>query len=297
MLYQIVSDASASAAGYSKGIIGWIIGLVLLVIILFFMFRFRTHNLVMQSKILLGSQFTRFQVNPLEQSISLFRRHITWPHRTLELVDIISSEIFLNEKSISSINTGPKNGFNDAKEKIIIECFEQERREKMQNEKTRKVNLVLRDSDNNKYIIYVYHREGKQRLTKMDFSHILGQLIDWSWHIAKIINPDATSERTVKAPEISLSAGKKSAAQQNNKTPNKVEPEYIKSSHLNNNSMLTTSTASDAHNNPTIQSNDKHNNDIHLVTALEKLALLKEQGYLSEAEFSLSKANMLDKLP
>ena len=292
MLYQIVSNASAYTAEKSTSIFPWIIALVLLVITMFLVLKFRPHSRLMQSKVLLAYQFTRFELNSLEQSISLFRPHFTASPTTLQLVDIISSEIFLNDKSINLINTRAKNGFNEAKEKIIIECFEQEKRRGMLDEKTRKVNLLLRDSNQQKYVVCAYQREGNQRLTKKDFNHILGQLIDWSWHIAKVINPDATPEKIVKSPQVSVTAKKKMAQKQNKTMHNNVDVAVTKPSVPKTNSMLTPSTVNDSDDKLMTQSKGKQTVDSDFVDALEKLVKLKQQGYLTDDEFSLSKMNI-----
>ena len=260
---------------------------------------------------LLHQRFARFDINVDEKSISLFRRHETDISKTITLSDITKSEILLNDKTINSISLAADHGFNSDIESNLRGIFAKEKRDKMVDDKVRQIDLLLTSNKDNATYICLYLRKGNQRLTKACYSETIEQLIHWNWIISKVINPlntslpvpkkivdDNTSSSTDKAQDIKQPQAIES-------TPNITEhlDSNNYSDNISNNCDKTPITAesfektefSEQLPDKTTEKNDS-NEDIALIASLDKLAKLKQSGFLSEQEFDAAKAKLLKDL-
>jgi len=260
---------------------------------------------------ILHQRFARFDINDDEKSISLFRRHETDISKTITLSDISKSEILLNDKTINSISLAADHGFNSDIESNLRGIFAKEKRDKMVDDKVRQIDLLLTSNKDNATYICLYLRKGNQRLTKACYSETIEQLIHWNWIISKVINPlntslpvpkkivdDNTSSCTDKAQDIKQPQAIES-------TPNITEhlDSNNYSDNISNNCDKTPITAesfektefSEQLPDKTTEKNDS-NEDIALIASLDKLARLKQSGFLSEQEFDAAKAKLLKDL-
>jgi len=226
----------------------------------------------------LRKQFARFEIDKNKNMVSFYKRHQTEIDSQLAITDIVESEVLLNNFSLSIINADTDNGYSLQQETKTRAGFTGEHRNKLIEDEVRQVHLSLTDNNGKSYLVCMYLRKGNQRFTKVKFFDILEKVIDWNWFIAKELNPQATEERQVEilttpppAKVIVPKVAKK-------KAPASPEPEIELTSE-------TTKTSSELH--------DIAVHDTELINSLDKLANLKQQGFLTEEEFSLAKAKIL----
>ncbi|MEO9509343.1 MAG: hypothetical protein ABJG28_09150, partial [Nonlabens ulvanivorans] len=259
-----------------------------------------------RNKSFLRSNFARFDFDTTTNEISLFKRHETQINTTIYSLDIVSSEIWLNNTLINTVSLDTGHGFNEQKDKALRLRFEQEHRDKMVDDKVRQISVKLTTSKLNQYHICAYLREGNQRLTKEKYHSVIDHIIDWNWYFSSVVNEQETPERPPKVViEKKIIAPKQVIKPSIKKEPVKSSKEASESeATVETKTTNTTQEAiADVKTEPPKNSPVKVNNakstakvDTKLIEALNKLAVLKEQGYLTEEEFVLAKANLLESL-
>ncbi|NQZ22455.1 MAG: SHOCT domain-containing protein [Colwellia sp.] len=225
----------------------------------------------------LKKQFARFEIDKTKNIVSFYKRHQIEIDSQLAITDIVESELLLNNYSLNIINVDSDNGYSLAKENKTRSSFTGEHRNKLIEDEIRQVHLSLTDNKGKSYIVCMYLRKGNQRFTKTNFFDILEKMIDWNWIIAKQLNPQATEKRKIVV--LTSQPATKTVSLIAKKNPStKPEPVIeLKAERTHTNSEL-------------------HNIAVHdteLINSLDKLANLKQQGFLTEEEFSLAKAKIL----
>ena len=229
------------------------------------------------AKAQLNKQFARFNMDDSKIMLSFYKRHQPEVDSRLAVADIVESEISLN-----NINGNNDNGYNLQQESRLRASFVSEHRNKLIDDQIRQVHLSLTDKNGKVHIVCMYLRKGNQRFTKAKFFDILENILDWNWFIAKQLNPQATEKRKIKVLATSPSAKVISQAQHKDQIANqekeleaKLKQERADKAEINN---------------------ELHNIAVHdseLINSLDKLANLKQKGFLSDEEFSLAKAKIL----
>ena len=288
---------------------------VLLIILTAFFLTFGHHNQLAKIKKLLHKQYAKYEVDPSLKTIKLYKRHQKDVDLTLKQEEIEQSEIFLNDQLINTINADKGQHFSAKHEKHINYHIDREKREKMVTHKTRKIDLVLQDKQQKKYIICVYLREGNQRLTKAKFDEVINALIDWCWLISATINPD-TKTREVPKPSAVLNENKitNGAIIHNTSSASHTMASHadsivdvaqkkdikltadISQNNIAQNNQNDLEDTKLQHANTDSAAMAQNMNDIELINALEKLANLKNQGLLTDDEFTEAKVKIMNKL-
>ena len=234
----------------------------------------------------LSDYYSRFDLSQSKQSIALYNRHQTEPSCHVRLSDIVESSTFLNGVKINTINASTGHGFDMSIEHDMQQAFADEHRDKMIDDKVRQISVSLKDKEDNTYEICLYYRRGNHRLTKIQYHDVLNTIFDWSWLIAKQINPSEVGKRKIKVkPKQELPKKAKAVPTQNKQTPKTQE---VKSEVSPN-----SETGKDLHTQAEIES---INSDTEIVNALDKLVRLKQNGFLNEKEFEQAKSKLLHNL-
>ena len=252
---------------------------------------------------LVRRNYADIEVSQSKLQVGLYRRHQTASETVLTINQIESSEIFLNNTSISLINHEKGFGFSDAQELDLRENFAREYKDKMIDDKVRQICLVLRNQAQD-YRISLYARKGDQRVTKKRYKEVIEEIIDWCWLVARSINSESTGKRTPRpalkstAPQTVL---KKSAIKKNKQAAiEKVKATMSKSASLSDDTIETPQKSIKT-SPPTKSTNDPISKkdsliDTELVNALDKLVKLKQQGFLTSDEFNQAKDKLLKDL-
>ena len=148
-------------------------------------------------------------------------------------------------------------------------------------------------------MICLYYRVGNIRHTKLKYQQIIDKAIDWQWLFSELTNPTATTERKIKAKPVI-----KKTTTPNNKatTLSTPEPEFFEDNSTmvteNNNDLLEPDTINIPTEASTNAMDDNEASDANssIVADLDKLVMMKKQGYLNEAEFNAAKAKILQNL-
>jgi len=247
--------------------------LILIVAVLFY--RLRPKNNTEKSK--LRSQFARFELDDTKTTLSFYKRHQSKIDCQISISDIIKSEVLLNNANVNIINKDKDHGYNEQLENQLRLNFTQVHRHKLIDNEIREVQLYLTDLHAKTHIVCLYLRKGNQRLTKAKYFETLESLIDWNWFIAQQLNPQATDERKA---NIVVPIKSVNLHQKQKETPKVVHEKSVKKD--------------SEQEGPTTE--ELHNIAIHdseLINALDKLADLKQKGFLTEEEFSLAKSKIL----
>lgn len=286
-----------------------IILLLILVLLgtMYYWFKRSSHSV----KAVVRQQFASLELSESGQQIGLYHRHQRHTETIINIVDIVSSEIKLNEHSISVVNAQIGHGFNNDRDQDLRAIFSHEKVDKMVEGKVRQISLLLTDSRNNGYTVCLYMRKGSNRITKNSYVKVIDELIDWCWLIAGELNPDDTEKRKVKP--VALPKEKTEIKPDKNKTPlynqatgvrsvtpkmeNTNEPLAPDETPLmqgnvnegNDSAELEGEECSEVNN----QVQQNNTIDIELVNALEKLVNLKQQGFLTMDEFTKAKEKLL----
>ena len=275
--------------------------LIMLTIIggVFFMFK----RLQFSAKAVVRKQFAKIKLSESQQQLALYHRHQNTTDIIIDIIDIVSCEVMLNNQIISVINKEAGHGFNDEKELDLRAIFAKEKIAKMVDDKARQINLVFTDNHDKSYTICLYMRKGSDRITKKTYSVVIEDLIDWCWLIAQKINKDETKKR---AKKTALTTDSSKVNKHQDQMPLHDQAAAIRPSkpsavkvidNLENNAnkaQPTTEPATDStapfehHQNSTINT--------ELVNALEKLVSLKQQGFLTQDEFTKAKDKLLQSL-
>ncbi len=281
----------------------YIIFIVMIVIgVVFYIFKRNKYSVKAQVR----KQFAHLELSESQQQIGLYHRHQKSPEAIINITDIVSCEVKLNNQIINLINEKAGYGFNDAKEKTLRNYFTKERVGKMVDDKVRQICLLVTDINNKTYTVCLYMRKGSARVTKKAYLVVIDDLIDWCWLIATKINPAETENRRIKAT-ISSESAIDLVEQRRNRGPLYDQAEIIIP--VNTEASKTEQSAErdladkqyevmEANEIIEFSSQVDQNNtiDTGLVNALERLVNLKQQGFLTQEEFSKAKENLLRNL-
>jgi len=267
---QHIQPNTVNSSAYAKLLL---ILFIFLLAVLFYKLRPKSNN----AEAKLRSQLARFELDDTNTTVSFYKRHQSEIDSQLAIIDVVKSEVFLNDKSVNIIDKDDEHGFSEQRENQIRLSFFKAHRQKLIDDEIRQVYLYLTDKNTKKYIICLYLRKGNQRLTKAKYFDTLEALIDWNWFISSQLNPEATDIRKAKVPVAKkVVENKPSKPKQSLVTEQEPNIEKV--------SVLKQSTA------------ELHNialNDAELINALDKLVNLKQQGFLTHEEFSMAKAKIL----
>lgn len=263
------------------------------------------------AKAIVRTQFAQLELSESQHQIGLYHRHKSSPDTIIDIIDITTCQVKLNETPICVINKYAGHGFNDEKDQDLRGVFAKEKVDKMVDGKIRQVSLSFTDMHNKKYDICLYMRKGSDRVTKKKYSVVVNDVVDWCWLIASKINPNETKKRKEKAIVLSNHPINKTkqateqmplheqAAMNRQHTP--LQKEFQQVAEIR--SAVETPEVVDVEaSNEVVMGNEQQGTnqnttiDTELVNALEKLVDLKQQGFLTHEEFTKAKENLLSRL-
>ena len=255
------------------------------------------------AKKIVSQQFSHIEISESQRQIGLYRRHESSAEIVIDVVDIVNSEIQLNEHRVSVINTITGHGFSNGKEQDLCAIFTKEHIDKMIDGKVRMINLQLTDKQNKHHIICLYLRKGSNRITKKGYFNVIDELVDWCWLVAKAINPEHTGTRAVKSVKKVSDKTEASRIVQN-ETPlhnqaAAIRPathNEVKLAELPEITKVKVPIAKTENEDEQVAVQKNSIIDTELVNALEKLVNLKQQGYLTSEEFAKAKEKLLQSL-
>ena len=262
------------------------------------------------AKKLVRKQYGNFKLSESKQQLALYHRHQKNSDTVIDLVDIVSSRVLLNEQSICLINAEAGHGFSNEQEQDLRAIFTKEHVEKMVDGKLRQITLQLDDKQKHTYTICLYMRKGSDRITKMSYKEAIDKLVDWCWLIAQQINSDNTGKRKIpKCSTVTENANKEDkkgvslhhqAAAVRPAMNNSSSREDVSDEKQTENIDMESGskTGVKAAKNPQHSKTHKETSEVdtELVNALEKLVDLKQQGFLTVEEFSQAKAKLFENL-
>tara|TARA_R110000737_G_scaffold15284_3_gene31807 strand:+ start:3849 stop:5963 length:2115 start_codon:yes stop_codon:yes gene_type:complete len=273
----------------NNSVIAAIFFMVLILMSYFWYLRKNTTN----KQHFLHQQWANFDVDPASQSLSLYKRHVQAAEQVISISSLTRSELWLNDEVISTVSADSTQAFSNDVEDKVLTVFAKEHRLKMIDEKQRKIQLCLTDDQNNRYLFCLYFRVGNIRHTKLKYQQVINQVIDWHWLFSQYINPNVTIKRKIK---VKLKREKTATSVL---VPATVS-EPLAGDILEDNSTEITSTtdidtdkATSLKNKRQRSDDDSADLDTKLVSALDKLVLMKKQGYLDENEFNIAKTKIL----
>lgn len=286
----------------------YVLFIVLIIIgIVFYVFKLNRFS----AKMVVRKQFAQIELSESQQQIGLYHRHQNRTDTIIDIVDIASCEVKLNDHTISLINQEVGYGFNDEKEQGLRAIFAKEQVDKMVDGKARYISLLLTDIHDKSYTVCLYMRKGSDRITKKTYSVVIEDLINWCWLIAEKINADETEKRK-KKPAISSEPTNGSVEQSKEQIPlhsqaAAIRPanykavkdlESVEKNSPKQQSAKEQSTIVETHKSEAVAAYPHQSTtiDTELVNALEKLVNLKQQGFLTQDEFTKAKKNLLQSL-
>jgi len=268
----------------------------------FYLFKFNK----VSAKKLVREQYASLELRESNQQVALYHRHQKNADIIIDLVDIVSSEILLNEQSISLINGDEGYGFSNEKEQDLRGILTKEHVEKMIDGKLRQITLQLVDKQKHNHSICLYMRKGSDRITKKCYLTVIEELTDWCWLFAQQVNPDNTGQRKIIAiPNVTEHTSKQDEKEVllHHQTavvrPALYKPKSESEESISKGNSMKKDSTTDA------EVVKQDHNEVHkeasvvdteLVNALEKLVDLKQQGYLTLEEFSQAKAKLFESL-
>lgn len=267
---------------------------------IYYWFKGNSHS----AKAIVRQHFAYLELSKSGQQIGLYYRNQRKTETIIDIVDIVSSEIKLNDQSINVINTQLGHGFNNEQEQGLRTIFANEQVDKMVDGKIRQVSLLLTDNQKHSYTVCLYMRKGSNRITKKAYSKVIDDLIDWCWLIGEKINADETEIRKVKSiafPQNKAEAKHHQAAaiipvihEMDNASQSLPTDDISPTLKIvnENEHQAENEDISEVHN----LGQQKSNIDTELVNALEKLVSLKQQGFLTMDEFTKAKEKLLKDL-
>jgi hypothetical protein len=248
----------------------------------------------------LHEQWAKFELDKTKKSLSLYKRHAKTAELSLNLSTITRSEVLLNDEVISTISADSTPTFSNDLEDQVLTVFAKEHRFKMVNEKQRSIQLCLTDDQQNRYLFCLYFRVDDTRHTKLKYNKVIDNVIDWQWLFARHINPDKTTKRTIK---VKIPREKPTNSVAISSTPaQELRAKIFEDDSTPAKHSLDISLDSSAEDDPVMNTNSQNseaeasNIDTKLVFALDKLVMMKKQGYLNEREFTIAKTKILKNL-
>jgi hypothetical protein len=275
---------------------------------IYYWFKLRGHSV----KGIVRKQFAAIEISEFGQQVELYHRHQSDAEVSIEIADIDSIEIKLNENSVSLVNGDIGNGFTNSKEEGLRTAFVKEKADKMVDDKVRQVTLLLNAKRNKSYTVCLYLRKGNNRITRKSYTKAVNELIDWCWLLGNKINPEHTEKRTIKPTMLPKEKSETTLAKNHNASLHNQAAAIRPTTNKKANNSKPTVSASNS--NITIESEHSvgsveiESNDVgskahldntintELVDALDKLVSLQQQGFLTIDEFSKAKEKLLKDL-
>lgn len=249
-------------------------------------------------KSLLHRNYARFELSVDNKQLALFHRHQQNAALTLDVSNIIRSDVLLNNEHLLSIEA-EVSGFDAQLEQVLESKFIDEKRIKMVDHRTRKIELNITDNTGVMYGICLYLREGNQRLTKAKFGKVTDEIKEWCWFISAELSPEKTGKRVVKIVQPQPIVARPTV----NKPELKATPTEAVKTELAQAKANESASGEKLNTAKSVQPAVKVENisgsskiDTQLIEALNKLANLKAQGFLTEDEFVSAKAKILANL-
>jgi hypothetical protein len=254
-----------------------ILGAFLIAVLISILLLFKLKNA--SAKDVLNKKFVRLEYVPTKNTFELFKRNSKKPHTILQLTNISLCEILLNNEVVSSIDNEPKNVIGNQLETEIREIFTKEQKRKIHLDQTREIQVALSDQ-NESYVVCLYLRKGNSRITGEKYHKVVDNLMELCWVISKQLNPQVIEKRIVPIAKVSrpiLTSSTRKVVKPQTATPSADNKSNIKQERPKDSSTIP----------------EQVSKNTELVDSLEKLVNLHKQGYLSDEEFSLAKANLL----
>lgn len=242
---------------------------ILLLLVLLSIFIYRKNTSKKNLKNPLEKNHIRFKYEPYSQTILLFKNEQKNVYKSLSINDVIRCEVLLNNNIIHTLDEQPRNAISNHIETQLRDIFTTEHFDKMVDDKIRQIEIILTNNDES-YTACLYLRIGNNRVTGAKYHDAVDTLIDLCWDITKCINLQESEERII--PVVAVTAIPQS---RNQKTVKK--------------SIAETTTPETVTSNPEGQIPKQ----TEVIDSLDKLVNLHKQGYLSDEEFSLAKAKIL----
>ncbi|WDE12224.1 SHOCT domain-containing protein [Thalassomonas haliotis] len=238
--------------------------LVLSLLLIFLLVRYRRNRYGLAS--LRGKQYAYLEISKSKQQIGLYRQHQTNTDTVLNISDVISSKIMLNDKLINLITQEQADTFNTEQEKRLLAHFTRIQGERMHDGQLRKVHLVLTDKQQKRYPICLYLRAGNKRLTRTRYQDVVEDILNWCRILSSQINH-------YHCQEVPLPLAANSAPAQEQASPAQLQQEKPQQE----------------------QQAQEQSGNGEFLASLEKLAKLKQEGLLTESEFTRAKEKLLEK--
>ncbi len=267
--------------------IALVLAALLLLISCYFLYQSKVQKYL--SKTLTRRRYAKITLDEVKVEFNLFKRHQKFSNTLIKLNRIELCQVLLDDRCICTINTELTYGFGYKQEQKLRDIFKKKHSHKMLDNTVRQISLVLEDTKNRSYITCLYLRKGNVRLSQKSYFEVVDELISWCWLIAKEINGQQTDTQTQshvtpqidKAP-VQLPSNNKRTSLDETVIPQPTHaPEMM--SAVNNPS-----------NTPNSKKTDPPLVDTELILALEKLIAFKKHGFLTDEEFSKSKAKLLN---
>ncbi len=226
----------------------------------------------------LNKNYVKAELDESTETLLLFHRHETKPSCKIKLADIKTFSLLLNDRKLLSIEKD-NSGYDIEKEKQLHTQLNAEKRIKMIDERVRKLELFIEAIDGITAIIELYLRQGNHRFTKLKFGNVIDEITNWLWIVGQTIAPQHTKQRPIKAPIPPIPT-----------VTRQEKPSKSPSNDVKPNNTVASSQPAKAEK---LEDNNIKLTDTRLIDALDKLAKLKAQGFLTEQEFDLAKARVL----
>lgn len=230
------------------------------------------------------ADFSTFNINEDDDGFELYIKHQKEIAKTLPIADITGIKIKLNGNMIYELTKVSDVGFSNQAENLILDTFALEHRHKMVDNKTRTIEVLLASEAELEESVLIYYRTGNQRYTRLHYHDCLTKIIDALWLYSSIVKPEQTEERVTKT-DIQLNSKtndqviiKESVIYKKVEPTKSVEPTEPKAPEQASNFSSNANTSENFH--PTISQE------------LDKLVTLKQQGHISEAEFTKAKQKL-----
>lgn len=282
-----------------------------LLAIIYVIFKRNSHSV----KAIVRQQFASFTLSESCQQILFFQRHQKNAETIINIVDLVSCEVKLNEQSICLVNGQSGYGFTHVKEQDLRAISVNEKIDKMVDGKIRQITLLFTNNQKNIYTVCLYMREGSNRITKKSYTKVINELIDWCWYIGEKLNAEDTEKKSVKSKvllkeepivqpikEINIPLHSQAetirplTSEMDNTSPSMTNDELSITPVIVNENNQPIETVNDKNSEVKRQTNQDNTINTELVDALEKLVNLKQQGFLTMEEFSKAKETLLKSL-
>jgi len=230
-------------------------------------------------------QYTHMEYSADKAVIHIFKHHQNTPEYSVHVKQIKQFKGFINEHELYSLDA--TQGMTQEIEAVIREAFNIEKREKMQPQMLRTVFVQFIDTSERVLPVYLYMRKGDHRLSRMKYDEVCQLVTDWYWQLSEKIAPKYTGARKVSTlptahikPEINPSNPTKTHEKVSDTTLDLLHKEVPKTENKKSNNT----------------NNNQALKDTEIIKALEKLAHLKKEGFLTDIEFEQAKAKLLKDL-